>query len=118
LRTHPSARTTRLPDVRANLSMAPFICAPYGPLVARRGRAERPFVRHSPDCEKRSAERPGGRAWEGTCGVSRTCPDKAPSCYSWPPTRRKLVTHRGVVFRRVARALGETARDTDRRPIW
>jgi len=39
--------------------------------------------------EKRSAERAGRRgAWEGTCGVSRMCPDKPPSCYPPPPTIR------------------------------
>src|SRR4029079_11268816 len=35
--------------------------------------------------EKRSAERAGrSGAWEGTCGVSRMCPDKPPSCYPTP----------------------------------
>ena len=39
-------------------------------------------VWRSPGCEKRSAERPGRSGpWEDTCGASRMCPDKAPSCY-------------------------------------
>ena len=58
--------------------------------TARSGSAEQLRVWRSPVCEKRSAERAGrSGAWEGTCGVSRMCPDKPPSCYASHPTRRK-----------------------------
>jgi hypothetical protein len=49
---------------------------------ARSDSAEQPRVWRSLDCEKRSAERPGRSGpWEDTCGASRMCPYKAPSCY-------------------------------------
>ena len=50
--------------------------------AARSGSAEQYVVWRSLVCEKRSAEwawRSG--SWQGMGGVSRPCPDKAPSCY-------------------------------------
>ena len=47
---------------------------------------DKPSTPASP--EKRSAERAGrSGAWEGTCGGSRMCPDKPPSCYPTPTLR-------------------------------
>ena len=77
--------------------------APSSPVPIRRSLAR----------EKRSAERAGRRGpWEGTCGVSRMCPDKAPSCYPSPTlgeSSRESTRHDGVVERE-ARSVAEAKR--------